>query len=53
MLSLTCTILLVNLVNRKNVLFYLKRQDFESTTLGPSGEINRGLPNAETLDFCR
>lgn len=27
MLSLTCTILLVNLVNRKNVLIYLKRQD--------------------------
>lgn len=27
--------------------------DFESTTLGPSGEINRGLPNAETLDLCR
>lgn len=27
MLSLTCTILLVNLVNRKKVLIYLKRQD--------------------------
>lgn len=27
--------------------------DFESTTPGPSGEINRGLPNAETLDLCR
>lgn len=48
MLSLTCTILLVNLVNRKNVLIYLKRQD-----IGPSGGINRGLPNAETLDLCR
>lgn len=53
MLSLTCTILLVNLVNRKNVLIYLKRQDMNDRSLGPSGEINRGLPNAETLDLCR